>query len=31
MENVLQGKGLMTTEIQKLINKLVENAIPKDW
>ena len=31
MESVLQGKGLMTTEIQKLINKLIENSIPKDW
>lgn len=25
METVLQGKGLMTTEIQKLINKLIAN------
>jgi hypothetical protein len=29
MENILQGKGLMTTEIQKLINKFVTNSIPK--
>lgn len=31
MEGVLQGKGLMTTEIQKLINKLIHNDLPKEW
>lgn len=31
MENVLQGKGLMTTEIQKLINKLISSGLPKEW
>jgi hypothetical protein len=29
MENILQGKGLMTTEIQKLIHKFITNSIPK--
>ena len=31
MESVLQGKGLMTTEIQKLINKLITSSLPKEW
>ena len=31
MEKVLEGRGLMTTEIQILINKLISNSLPKEW
>jgi hypothetical protein len=31
MEAVLQGRGIMTTQTQKLINKLAANSVPKDW
>ena len=30
-EKVLEGKGLMTTEIQMMINKLITNSLPKEW
>jgi hypothetical protein len=31
VENVLVGKGLMTTEIQQFINKIIGNSLPKEW
>ena len=31
MDNILQGKGLMNTEIQKLLDDLLERQLPKSW
>jgi len=28
---VLQGKGLMTTDIRKVVDKLMERCLPKEW
>ena len=31
LDNILQGKGLMTTEIQQIVNKLINRELPKEW
>jgi hypothetical protein len=31
LDNILQGKGLMTTEIQQIVNKLTSRELPKEW
>lgn len=31
MDLVLQGKGLMTTDIRKVVDKLMERELPKEW
>ena len=31
LDSILQGKGLMTTDIRKVVDKLIERALPKEW
>ncbi len=31
LDAVLQGKGLMTTDIRKVVDKLIDRSLPKEW
>jgi hypothetical protein len=31
LDSVLQGKGLMTTDIRKVLDNLMDRTLPKEW
>lgn len=31
LDMIIQGKGLITTDIKQIMNKLINREIPKEW